>query len=137
MKKISFFIICFSVIFAFSASSVSAWDYCFKDTNYLPELQMRPEFGNTIHGQAILPTSPSFPAAITGKFIGGHLFFSIDYFGDTGLRFYQIQVPSLTGETWGVYSDSGEFYDPPHGAQLIPCSASSSDDSTNGTGAAE
>lgn len=123
MKKLSFFIICFTFVFALSAGSASAWDLCYKDVNYTPELQINIE-NNIIRGQAVLPGNPSFPAPITGCIGAGYAVFSIAYIGDHGLRFYKIQIFSGAGQTWAIDDFDSLYYDAPHPAQLSPCALS-------------
>ena len=99
------------------------WDFCFYDENYyVTELWISLYSPGYIYGQAMYD-SPSFPAPITGIISSGKAYFAIGYRADGGLRFYDINLPDRDGMTWGVYSDTGEFYDYPHSAQLQPCGA--------------
>lgn len=123
MKKLSFFIICFTIVFALSAGSASAWDRCYKDVNYTAELQLNIE-GSIIRGQAVLLGSSSFPAPLTGYIAGGYVYFSIAYLGDHGMRFYVIEIISGAGQTWGIDDSDSSYYDTPHSAQIVPCTAS-------------
>ncbi len=126
--------LCFALIFVFSIGTAAAWDYCFQDFNYTPELWFSFN-GSVIYGQATLEGSPYFPSAITGKVYGGYAYFSIDYLDNSGLRFYWINARTGEGQTWGVYTDTGQFYDYPHSAGLSPC-GKLMDDVGLGTGAA-
>jgi len=120
VKKIA---LCFVLIFTLSVGAAVAWDFCFYDENYyVTELWISLYSGGYIYGQAIYD-SPAFPAPITGILEGGKAYFAIGYRSDSGLRFYDINLPDRDGTTWGVYSDTGEFYDLPHSAQLQPCGA--------------
>jgi hypothetical protein len=98
----------------------SAWNLCFMDENYSPELHLTIE-GDVVRGQAVLEATPGFPAPLTGTFHAGWAFFSIAYRDDLGLRFYRIQLSDRTGTTWGIYDDTSEYYDPPHWAHIVPC----------------
>jgi hypothetical protein len=107
-----------------------AWDHCFMDENYTPELQLNIE-GTVIRGQAVLPDTPGFPAPLTGTFRDGWAFFSIAYRDDTGLRFYKVQISNGMGTTWGITDDTSDYYDNPHPAHIVPCGAATG---TLGTG---
>jgi hypothetical protein len=120
MKVKKGIMICFALVFALSIGSAFAWDRCYQDVNYTPELWVS-FYGDVIYGQAILEGSSAFPAAITGKVYGGYAYFAIDYLENLGLRFYWVNVQGGAGETWGVDTTTGEFYDYPHSAQLGGC----------------
>lgn len=116
MKKL---LLCAMLIFTLSVGTVKAWDYCFYDeTYYVTSLYFSIYPGGYLYGAA---DYGGFYGAITGVIAGGRAYFAIDYIGDNGLRFYDVDLSTRAGETWGVYSDTGEFYDTPHAAQLQPC----------------
>jgi hypothetical protein len=116
MKKL---LICAALILTLSAGTVQAWDYCFYDENYtVTSLWFSIWGAGYLHGEA---EYNGFFGAITGVLDGGWAYFAIDYVNSSGLRFYKIQLSTREGETWGVWSDTGEFYDFPHSAHLYPC----------------
>jgi hypothetical protein len=118
VKKVA---LCFVLVFALFVGSSSAWDFCFKDVNYTPEIWVSFAGNGVIHGQAVLEGSPSFPAPVTGYFENGKVYFTIAYLESNGVRFYEIAFPSRDGTTWGIWNDTGEFYDFQHSAHLDPC----------------
>ncbi len=109
-------------MFRLEGEIANPWNLCFYDENYSVTELWVSLMGTVIHGQAYYD-GPGFPAAITGKVYSGKAFFSIDYLDNSGLRFYMVDIATRSGTTWGVYSDTGEFYDMPHSAQLHPCGA--------------
>ena len=120
-------------------NAIGAWNFCFKDVAFTPALWMSLEWDRLLRGQAILATSPSFPAPITGQFdpAAGEATFSVDYLNETGLRFYRIDVGTLTGETWGIRDADSSYYDNRHPATLVPCPPVSSESAEGETGAME
>ncbi len=116
MKKILLYAV---LILVLPIGSVHAWDYCFYDESYPgTSLHLSIYPGGYLYGEA---DHNGFLGAITGVLNGGTASFSIDYLGDVGLRFYSVEVSTRAGETWGVFSDTGQFSDYPHAAQLQPC----------------
>lgn len=114
----------------------SPWDYCFQDTAYTPELQMSLD-GDKVRGQAIQTDSIHFPASITGKYYlpskgVNWVLFSIDYMENSGMRFYQLDLNSMTAETWGVDTITGELYHGPEIHTFTPCNATSKGDADTG-----
>jgi len=132
MKKL---LIGAALILTFAVGTVQAWDYCFYDENYTVTSLYFSIYGTGyLYGEA---NYNGFFGAITGVLDGGTAYFAVDYIGDNGLRFYQIDLPTRAGETWGVYSDSGQLYDTPHSAQLQPCVPEMINWDNANTGAAE
>ncbi len=131
MKKLSFLVISITFLFALTASSASAWTYCFQDSAFTPQYQMSLDANNSVRGQAVLAGNPSFPAPIVGEYIANHLIISIAYLESNGLRYYDIVIPSqMQGQTWAVYNQDATFYDTPHAAQLVPCGADTDSNAT-------
>jgi len=98
------------------------WDICMKDVNYTPEIWVSLAGGGVLHGQAILEGSPSFPAPVTGYIDPPKVYFTIAYLESNGVRFYEIDLSdNRDGTTWGIYNDTGKFYDLQHSAHLDPC----------------
>jgi len=119
VKKVA---LCFVLVFALFVGSSSAWDICMKDVNYTPEIWVSLAGGGVLHGQAVLEGSPSFPAPVTGYLDAGKVYFTIAYLQSAGVRFYEIDLTSnRDGTTWGIWNDTGEFYDLQHSAHLDPC----------------
>jgi hypothetical protein len=126
MKRVSILTITTILTIFLTAGLAGAWQLCFVDTQFTPELQADIDPGNVIRGQAILPGHPSFPAPLTGSLSGGTAYFSIAYLGETGVRFYVIDAASGGGETWGIRnSDSSYYHQGP--AQLVRCAAAESE----------
>ena len=98
-------------------------DYCIKDVAFTPKLCININNDGVVTGQAILAGSSSFPAALTGRYYSSAstLVFAIDYYDNTGLRFYQLNTSNFTALTWGVSSGTGEFYDNPHSTTFVSC----------------
>lgn len=110
------------VLFTF-VTGANAWDYCFQDSSYTPELQMDVATGDVIHGQAILLGNPSFPAAITGKWFISQgvnwIVFFIDYSSGSS-RFYEWDLDSMIARTWGATEG---FIGPQEVHTIVPCGA--------------
>ena len=131
MKKFSFFAFCLVLVFALPAFASAPqetveWGYCFKDVNYTPELQFNVESG-VLRGQAILTDSSGFPAPLTGYSSGGYAYFTVAYRNETGVRFYEIQISTRSGTTWGIINDTADYYDTPHRAELVPWTAATAE----------
>ena len=124
MKKIVMLII--GVTLLLSAGTSYAWDHCYKDVNYAPELMITLDAGGVIRGQAVLLGDPGFPAPITGVVSNGRAYFTIAYLGEGGVRFYDIAT-SGGGDTWGIVNSDGEYYDLPHSATVTSCAAAIAD----------
>jgi hypothetical protein len=105
------------------------WDFCLKDTRFNTEYWMNLEYERLLRGQAIKasPTS-GFPAPITGQYDPGvnEATFSVDYVGELGLRFYRVDVGSMSGESWGVSDSDSSYYAYPSSISLVGCGSSSS-----------
>lgn len=116
-----------------------AWAMCFKDVLYLAEYRMNLEYSSRLlRGQALYP-SPSFPAPITGQFdpAANEATFSVDYLNETGLRFYRINVGTMSGESWGILDSDSSYYDGPRSATLTTCSPDSVGSESGESGAAK
>ncbi|OHB70201.1 MAG: hypothetical protein A2W23_08090 [Planctomycetes bacterium RBG_16_43_13] len=101
------------------------WALCLKDVLYDTEYRMNLEAGGRLlRGQALYP-APGFPAPITGQYnpAAREAAFSVDYLDQTGLRFYRVDIPAKTGESWGILDSDSSFYDPPRAATLTSCGA--------------
>jgi hypothetical protein len=113
------------------------WDFCLKDVLYATEYWMSLESVRLIRGQALLASTPGFPAPITGQYdpVANEATFSVDYLDQTGLRFYRVNAGTLTGESWGILDSNSSYYDPPRSATLVPCGPTSSESAQGETGA--
>ncbi len=124
--------------FSFPGCNGTAWAFCLKDTSFVDELWMNLEFGRLLRGQALFPGMPqAYPAPLTGQYdpAANEATFSVDYLNESGLRFYRIDAGTMTGETWGIRDVDSTYYDPPHGATLVPCTTESSQSAGGETGA--
>ena len=136
MNRIGHVVCAMVSCFLIGAGSASA-AVCFKDTQYTPKMSF------TVSSCVLIGTSDvsSPPSALTGVVDNGTAYFSVAYNGSAGgLRFYQVNVSSLTGTTWGVLTLSapGTFYDTPHSAVFVSCVADGpAADSGSGSGAPE
>jgi len=103
---------------------VSAWNLCIKDVAYPTLYKFNLEYNShLIRGQAFYPDPTSFPAPLTGYYdpISNQAFFNINYKSQHGLRFYLVDVSTMTGWTWGIYHSNSSFYDGPRQCTLEPC----------------
>jgi hypothetical protein len=131
VKILSFLVFCLLMVFAVPAfasapQEAAEWTYCFRDVNYTPEFQFSVKSG-VIRGQAILAGHSSYPAPLTGYTRDGCACFSIAYRNETGLRFYKVKTSTRVGTTWGILNDTADYYDPPHSAELVPCTAATTE----------
>ena len=105
-------------------SCAPAWDLCIKDVAYSTLYKFNLEYNSRlIRGQAFYPDPTSFPAPLTGYYdaISNQAFFNINYKNQHGLRFYLVDVSTMTGWTWGIYHSDSSFYDGPRQCTLEPC----------------
>jgi len=119
--------------FLIGVGSASAATLCFKDTQYSSNLLINVVNGGVLVGYDNI-SSPGSP--LTGIVSNGTAFFSIAYTNNRGLRFYQIDVTTLTGTTWGASSITpGTLYDNPHSATMVTCIADSAPAADSGAAA--
>jgi len=116
-------------VLALSIGSMStkaeAFAYCIQETAFttLYKVDYTPATG-AINGGAYYPTATTWYGGVTGTVANGNVYLAIAYSGTTtGVRFYTINLSSLTGSTWGVNTttNTGNFYDQPRAATMVYC----------------
>jgi len=113
------------------------WSICVKDVEMAAEYRMNLEFGVLFRGQAVISfPDPAYPAPITGYYDSNanEVSFSVDYKEASGLRVYRINLATMAGETWAITDDDYQYYDGPRLAELVLCTAESSEASQGATG---
>ncbi len=117
--------ICLALSIIGISTRADAWAYCVKDPLYgsaahLMRFDFDPATG-VINGGAYSLADSSWQGAITGALKDLIVSIAIAYKGDLGVRFYEINLASITGRSWGVYGSDGTFYDQPRTATLVGC----------------
>jgi hypothetical protein len=108
----------------------AAGPFCFKDVVYTAEFQVSVT-GSRIHGLAHA-VGALFPAPIAGYVRDGYAYFAINYLGINGVRFYVIQLSTMTGTTWTIYDSDSSYNTTPHACQLVTCGSPSPPGSETG-----
>ena len=105
-------------------TGANAWDACFQDTSYIDEYEVSLAPGDVVHGQALVPGSPSYPAAISGAYYRSvnWIVFFIDYNGMSLSRYYEWNVTDMTVRTWLAYDDGTVTSEETH--TFVHCGAS-------------
>ncbi len=144
MSKVKNFgsIIALTALLGFTTAATAAeYTYCFNDSQYSVVTLMVNLDQGVIVGEASAPDSWSYNAALTGAISGNTVSFAIEYPDNTGLRFYQVALGTMTGTTWGkTTSDPSQgLYDAPHAASLVsvPCDAPAKASNGGANGAAK
>jgi hypothetical protein len=129
MKKTTYLLVSIAV-FALTTSVARAWNYCFRDQLYTPQLQFNLDAPSgskyVVRGQAVVgdPSNLNFPAPMAGYFdVNARvLSMTIGYKEADASRHYVwfLGASGAPAVTWGLLPNA-DYYESPRATQFVAC----------------